>query len=101
MSTHFYNLRSHPVRCASKWIIFLSLCEFSRDTEIRQLDHSIFSCQDVASFDVSMNHSLPVQVLETFENLLDIDCDQSLWKTAELFIQVLKAASLDKLKNDA
>ena len=52
-------------------------------TEVCELDTTIFIGQDVCTLDISMDHALVMEVHETFENLTNVDGDQSFREFSE------------------
>ena len=76
------------------------LLEHNWDTEVGQLHLSVFIGQDIAAFNVPMNHPLRVQVMKALKDLLDVNDHQSLWDLPNIFNQKIKRPNLYKLKDD-
>ena len=62
------NLGSHPEGCADKGqALTLDVGELCRDTEIGDLDSSIFAEQDVGGLDVSVDFAGRVEVVQALQ----------------------------------
>ena len=72
-----------------KRVVFLSVCKLRGHAEVGQLDDTIFRCQDIAALNVSMNDSLSVQILKTFEHLFDVNGDECLGEAPKLLVEIL------------
>lgn len=78
-----YDLGGHPVRSADHLRLLIRPSEGAgRDTEVRELDGSIFGRQDIRAFYIPVYYTLVVEVLETLEDLCHIDADEIFWKFA-------------------
>ena len=101
-----YYFRSHPIWSSCKRHILalqcavLFLVQDHSHPKVCKLDPSIFGCQDVASFDVSMNHIFRMQKLKPLQDLLDIDDNKRLWNLSKLFDDWIKRAILDVFEHD-
>ena len=66
----------------------------ARDTKVGEFDSAIFGRQDVGALDISVDHTLVVQVHETLEDLRDIDRDEVFWELSKSFANVMQRAVL-------
>lgn len=71
-----------------------------RDAEIRQFHAPLFRRQDVGPFDVSVYHTLIVEVEETFEDLINVNRDQGFGYTTELLEDRVEGAILAIFEDD-
>lgn len=83
--------------CPGEWVILFSLCQLGRHAEICKFYDAVFRCEDVATFYISMNDCLSVEVLEAFQHLFDVNRYKCLREAAKLFVKVLKRATFNKL----
>lgn len=60
------------------------------DTKICELDTSVLVCEDVRALDVTMDHTLVVQVDEAFEDLRDIHSDEVFWELSKFLAYIVQ-----------
>lgn len=82
-SRELYNLRGHPVRCSDHLGLLVRPSQGARrDTKICELDGAVFCCEDVGAFDVPVDHTLVVEILQALEDLGHIYADEVFGKLA-------------------
>lgn len=86
MTSHSYTRT--PIWAPNDGIIVRTRC-FTGHTEISQFDCPILVRKYIGTFDISMYHSLVVQVYQTFQGLGDIHGYQILWELAEFLGYVM------------
>lgn len=64
-------------------------------TKVSEFDFTHFSSKNVGSFNISVNHTLAVEVDQAFEHLLNIFSDEVLGEVSELFDDPFEGAVLD------
>jgi hypothetical protein len=64
------------------------------NTEISQLDTTIFVCEDVGAFDVAVYNTLVMQINKPVQNLRDVDRDETLRELAKAFADIVQRAIL-------
>lgn len=88
-----YDLRGHPVwRAYDLCLLVWSGKSACRNAEIGQLDGAILGRQDIGSFDVSMDNTLVVQILQTLKDLGHVHTNQVLGKLAISFANGMQRA---------
>ena len=78
-----------PVRTSDDFVVANAGGCAARHAKVRKLDASVLVCQDISTFDVSVNHTLVVEVYQAFENLRDVDCDQRFRELSKSFTDVV------------
>jgi hypothetical protein len=95
------NLWGHPVRGTDNLSFLVGAGQSaSRYTKIGKLDFSILSREDIRSFDISMDNTLVVQILEALEHLGHVYADEVLGEFAVSFAYRVKRTILAVFKNN-
>jgi hypothetical protein len=87
------DLWSHPVRSAHDTRL-VETGLLGSDTEIGQLDQSLFRCKNIGALDVSMYDTLLVEVEQTVEDLGHVQSDEVFGELAEVFADAVQRAVL-------
>jgi len=82
----FNNLGRHPVGRANDLCLLVWTCQRAGgDSKVCQLDLSIFGGQDIGAFDVAMDHTLVVEVVQSLQYLCHVNTDEVLRELAVRF----------------
>jgi hypothetical protein len=79
-----------PIRTPDHRIVRDSSSSRARDTEISQLDTTVLVRQDIRSFDISVDHTLIVQIHEPLQDLRDVNGHEVLGKLSKALADIIK-----------
>lgn len=92
-TSQFNDFRSHPVWGAND-TCFIHASSLGSHTEICEFDEAFFGGEDVGAFDITMDDTLFVEIVQSIEYLRHVDCNQVLWELAEILQNLVKGTVL-------